>query len=66
LVQSRAAKGKEDYLQSTAQFVINENCELEIAPFQSDPDLPVPWKFIEVVRLFGQEETEVKIGKGNL
>lgn len=61
LVQSRAAKGKEDYLQSTAQFVINENCELEIAPFQSDPDLPVPWKFIEVVRLFGQEETECPI-----
>lgn len=61
LVQSRAAKGKEDYVQSTAQFVINENCELEITPFQSDPDLPVPWKFIQVIRLFGQEETECPI-----
>merc|ERR1712228_27499 len=39
----------------------HDECELEIEPFQIDPDLPVPWKFIEAIRLFGQEETECPI-----
>ena len=57
----RSPKGKEDYVQSTAQFIVNQNTELEIEPFQVDPDIPVPWKYIEVIRLFGQEETEVSV-----
>lgn len=57
----RAPKGKEDYVQNTAQFVISEDAELELIPFQSDPDIPVPWKFIEAIRIFGQEKTECPI-----
>lgn len=61
IIQPRAYKGKEDYLQSTAQFIVSKDSELEIDPFRVDPDIPVPWKFIEAVRIFGQEETECPI-----
>ena len=52
-------KGKEEFVQSVAQFIVEQDSELELEPFQVDPDLPVPWKFIEAIRIFGQEETEV-------
>jgi len=57
----RNFRSKEEFLQSTAQFLVRSDSELELAPFSVDSDIPVPWKFIEAVRLFGQEETECPI-----
>lgn len=60
-ITPRMPKGKEEFVQSVAQFVVEQGSELELEPFQVDPDLPVPWKFIEAIRIFGQEETECPI-----
>lgn len=57
----RTFRSKEEFLQSTAQFLVRSDSELELAPFGVDSDIPVPWKFIEAVRLFGQEATECPI-----
>ncbi|CAG5085688.1 Oidioi.mRNA.OKI2018_I69.PAR.g10966.t1.cds [Oikopleura dioica] len=57
----RPMRSKEDFVQANSQFVIREGCELEMEPFKYDPDLSIPWKFIEVARFFSQEQTECPI-----
>lgn len=60
-ITPRMPKGKEEFVQSVAQFIVEQDSDLELEPFQVDPDLPVPWKFVEAIRIFGQEETECPI-----
>ena len=55
----RTFRSKEEFLQSTAQFLVRSDSELELAPFGVDSDIPVPWKFIEAVRLFGQDRVRI-------
>ena len=55
----RTFRSKEEFLQSTAQFLVRSGSELELAPFGVDSDIPVPWKFIEAVRLFGQDRVRI-------
>lgn len=57
----RPTRTKEDFVQANSQFVIRDGCELELEPFKYDSDLSIPWKFIEVMKLYSQEQTECPI-----
>ncbi|CBY19080.1 unnamed protein product [Oikopleura dioica] len=57
----RPTRTKEDFVQANSQFVVRDGCELELQPFEYDADLSIPWKFIEVMKLYSQEQTECPI-----
>lgn len=57
----RGSHGKEDYLQATAQFIIDKESSLELEPFSVDPNIHVPWKFVEAVRIYSQDNTNCPI-----
>jgi hypothetical protein len=57
----RGSHGKEDYLQATAQFVVDLTSGLELEPFSVDPNIHVPWKFVEAVRIYSQDDTNCPI-----
>lgn len=57
----RGSHGKEDYVQATAQFIIDENAQLEFEPFLRNPNIHVPWKFIEGLVLYSQDEANCPI-----
>ena len=44
---------------ATAQFIIDENAQLEFEPFLQNPNIHVPWKFIEGLVLYSQDEANV-------
>ena len=55
----RGSHGKEDYVQATGQFIVHESAALEFEPFLQNPNIHVPWKYIEAIRLYSQEKTNV-------
>lgn len=57
----RGSHGKEDYVQATAQFIVHEDAALEFEPFSKNPNIHVPWKYIEAIRLYSQEKTNCPI-----
>jgi len=57
----RGSHGKEDYVQATGQFIVHESAALEFEPFLQNPNIHVPWKYIEAIRLYSQEKTNCPI-----
>jgi len=57
----RGSHGKEDYVQATGQFIVHQSAALEFEPFQQNPNIHVPWKYIEAIRLYSQEKTNCPI-----
>ena len=53
--------GKEDYVQATGQFIVLDSAKLEKVPFYQNPNLHVPWKYIEAIRFYTNEATNCPI-----
>jgi hypothetical protein len=53
--------GKEDHVQATGQFVVLNDAKLETLPFMQNPNLAVPWKYIEAIRFHTTEVTNCPI-----
>jgi len=53
--------GKEDHVQATGQFVVLTDAALETLPFMQNPNLAVPWKYIEAIRFHTTEVTNCPI-----
>jgi len=53
--------GKEDHVQATGQFIVLLDAKLETLPFMQNPNLAVPWKYIEAIRFHTPEVTNCPI-----
>jgi len=49
--------GKEDHVQATGQFVVLDTAKLEKIPFMQNPNLAVPWKYVEAIKFHTNEPT---------